>query len=271
MASILILCMLTLTGCQTMQDLLQAMPKPTAEIQSLSLGNINLKNSTVNIAIKVNNPYSVSIPNLNLDYALKTQGIDFISGMVSSDTAIQARQSSTINIPVKVSYASLLKLAQTVRPGQVIAYDAHVKLSTHVPGVGPLSLPMHKQGQLPVPMIPKVTISQVDWGNISLTNTNAVIHLNVTNLNAFTVGMKQLDYNFSIGGQSVFNSKITTPRQFETNKMQTLQIPISFKATRLGFGILNMIRNKKASYSMSGKLDAQTPYGPITFPFSSHH
>lgn len=261
--------LLTTPGCETVEALLQTMPKPTAELDSLSLGNISLQDATIDIAVKVNNPYSVSIPNLSLDYNLKTQGIDFVSGKMTSNQAIPAKQSAIVNIPVKVSFASLLKLSQSVRPGQVIGYDANVKVSTNVPGVGPISLPLRKKGELPIPRIPKISVAKVDWGKLSLTNTTATIHLNVTNLNDFNFAMKQLSYNFAIGGKSVVSSKITDALQFNKDQTQTLKIPVSFRATSLGFGMLNMIRNKKASYSMTGQLDADTPFGDITFPFAS--
>jgi hypothetical protein len=138
-----------------------------------------------------------------------------------------------------VTYASLLNLAQTVRPGQVVAYDANVKFSTNVPGIGSVSLPLSKKGELPVPTIPKVSIGSVDWGNISLTNTTATINLNVTNLNDFAVTMKKLNYDFAIGGQSVLNSQVTKALKFENGQQQTIQIPVSFKATSLGLGVHN--------------------------------
>ena len=261
--------LLTLPGCETVDALLQSMPKPTATLDSLSLGNISLQDATVNIAVKVNNPYSVSIPNMSLDYDLKAQGIDFVSGQMTSNTAIPAKQSAIVNIPVKVSFASLLALSQSIRPGQVLGYDANVKVSTNVPGVGPLSLPLSKKGELPIPTIPKVSIAKVDWGKMSFTNTTATIHLNVTNANDFNFAMKQLNYDFAIGGKSVVNSKVTKALSFNKDQTQTLKIPVSFSATSLGLGVFNMMRNKKASYSMTGQLDADTPFGDITFPFTS--
>jgi LEA14-like dessication related protein len=260
---------LCITGCETVDALLQNIAKPTASLESLSLSNLSLSDATVDIAVKVNNPYSVAIPNVSLDYALKTQAIDFVAGKITSDKAIPAGGSSTIHIPVSVTYASLLNLAQTVRPGQVVAYDANVKFSTNVPGIGSVSLPLSKKGELPVPTIPKVSIGSVDWGNISLTNTTATINLNVTNLNDFAVTMKKLNYDFAIGGQSVLNSQVTKALKFENGQQQTIQIPVSFKATSLGLGVLNMIKNKKASYTMTGRLDADTPFGALTLPFLS--
>lgn len=266
---LLITLMLCATGCETVDSLLQNMAKPTAEFDSLSLSKLSLTDATIDIGIKVNNPYSVSIPNVNLDYALNAQSVDFVSGNIKSDKAIPAGGSSVIHVPVSVTYASLLNLTQSVRPGQVVAYDARVKFGTNVPGIGQVSLPLNKKGQLPVPSVPKVSVAKVDWGNISLSNTTATIHLNVTNTNDFAVMMKQLNYDFAIGGQSVISSKVTNALNFDKGQLQTLQIPISFKATNLGLGMLNMIKNKSASYTMSGRLDADTPFGALTFPFLS--
>ena len=55
--------LLTLPGCETVDALLQSMPKPTATLDSLSLGNISLQDATVNIAVKVNNPLQQAFDN----------------------------------------------------------------------------------------------------------------------------------------------------------------------------------------------------------------
>lgn len=266
---LMVFSLLSLTGCETLNSLLDVVPKPTASLQSVSLADLSLSDATVDLAVQVNNPYKVSIPNVNLDYALATQDVDFVSGAIKSAKSIPAGSSSVIHVPVKVSYASLLKLAQTVRPGQVVAYDANVKFSTNVPGIGAVSLPLNRKGELPVPMVPKVSIGSVQWGDVSLSKATATINLNVTNLNDFAVKMKQLNYDFGIGGKSVVNSKVTKAINFAKGQQQTLKIPISFNAMSLGLGALNIIKSGKASYTMSGRLDADTPFGALTFPILS--
>ena len=81
--------------------------------------------------------------------------------------------------------------------------------------------------------------------------------------------MKQLNYDFGIGGKSVVNSKVTKAINFAKGQQQTLKIPISFNAMSLGLGALNIIKSGKASYTMSGRLDADTPFGALTFPILS--
>lgn len=265
----LLLSLLTLAGCETLNGMLDVIPKPTASLQSVSIADLSLSDATVDLAVQVNNPYKVSIPNVNLDYALATQNVDFVSGAIKSDKAIPAGSSSTIHVPVKVTYASLLKLVQSVRPGQVVPYDANVKFSTNVPGIGMVSLPLNRKGELPVPMVPKVSIASVDWGEISLSKTTATVNLNITNLNDFAVKMKQLNYDFAIGGKGVVNSTVTKAIDFASGQQQSLKIPISFNAMNLGLGALNVIKSGNASYTFSGRLDADTPFGALTFPVLS--
>jgi LEA14-like dessication related protein len=258
-----------LTGCETLSKVLDVMPKPTASLQSVSIADLSLSDATVDMAVQVNNPYSVAIPNVNLDYTLATQQVDFVSGKITSDKAIPAGGSSTIHVPVKVTYASLLQLASNIKPGQVVPYQANATFSTKVPGIGDVSLPLKKQGELPIPMVPKVSIANVKWDKVSLSETTATIDLNITNLNDFGLTMKGLDYAFAVGGKNVVSSKITKPVSFAKGQGQTLQIPMSFNAMSLGLGALNIIKGGNASYTLSGQLDADTPYGALSLPILS--
>ncbi len=266
---ILSLAMTALTGCETLSKVLDGMAKPTAHLQSVSIADLSLSDATVDMAVQVNNPYSVAIPNVNLDYTLATQQVDFVSGKITSDKAIPAGSSSTIHVPVKVTYASLLQLASSIKPGQVVPYQVNATFSTKVPGIGNVSLPLKKQGELPIPMVPKVSIANVNWDKVSLSETTATIDLNITNLNDFGLTMKQLDYAFAVGGKNVVSSKITKPVSFTKGQAQRLQIPVSFNAMSLGLGALNIIKSGNASYTLSGKLDADTPYGSLSLPILS--
>ncbi|MFG0249459.1 MAG: LEA type 2 family protein [Phycisphaeraceae bacterium JB051] len=263
------LAMSALTGCETLSKVLDGMAKPTAQLQSVSIADLSLTDATVDMAVQVNNPYSVAIPNVNLDYALATEQVDFVTGKITSDKAIPAGSSSTIHIPVKVTYASLLQLASSIKPGQVVPYQVNATFSTKVPGIGNVSLPLKKQGELPIPMVPKVSIANVTWDKVSLSETTATIDLDITNLNDFGLTMKGLDYAFAVGGKNVISSKITEPMRFNKGQAQRLQIPVSFNAMSLGLGALNIIKGGNASYTLSGKLDADTPYGSLSLPILS--
>ncbi|MAX23772.1 MAG: hypothetical protein CMJ19_04635 [Phycisphaeraceae bacterium] len=266
---ILSLAMIALTGCETLSKVLDGIPKPTAQLQSVSIADLSLSDATVDMAVQVNNPYSVAIPNVNLDYALATQQVDFVSGKITSDKAIPAGSSSTLHVPVKVTYASLLQLASGIKPGQVVPYQVNATFSTKVPGIGDVRLPLKKQGELPIPMVPKVSIANVKWDKVSLSQTTATIDLDITNLNDFGLTMKGLDYGFAVGGKNVVSSRITKPVRFGKGQAQRLQIPVSFNAMSLGLGALNIIKGGNASYTLSGKLDADTPFGSLSLPILS--
>jgi len=99
----------------------------------------------------VGNPYSVSLPISDLDYALSSQGQQFLTGKTDVATAIPAGGSKTLGVPVKVSFSELIEAVKDARPGSTIPYHADLGLSADTPVFGTMRLPMAKDGQIDIP------------------------------------------------------------------------------------------------------------------------
>ena len=61
-----ILPLVVISGCDTAQQLLHVIPKPTARLSGVQFGNIDLKSATLLFDVEVSNPYSVALPLLNI-------------------------------------------------------------------------------------------------------------------------------------------------------------------------------------------------------------
>ncbi|MCP4374917.1 MAG: hypothetical protein GY794_01855 [bacterium] len=143
-ASVIIVALLLTgaAGCST---------KPSASITGMKVQGISLTDATMLFDVKVDNPYMLPLPLSNLDYALASQGQQFLTGNADVQGTIPAKASKTLLIPIKINYLKLISAVKGAKPGAVIPYTAALGLSVKAPIMGPLRVPMSKEGQLTIP------------------------------------------------------------------------------------------------------------------------
>jgi len=130
------------TGCGT---------KPSASITGMKVQGISLTDATMLFDVKVDNPYMLPLPLGNLDYALASGGQQFLTGNADVQGTIPAGASKTLPIPIKINYLKLISAVKGAKPGAVIPYTADLGLSVKAPLMGPLRVPMSKDGELKIP------------------------------------------------------------------------------------------------------------------------
>ena len=149
-----------LTGCAALEDAL-LQKKPSASLVGVHLTDISLKSASLVFDVEVENPYSVGLPLVNLDYEVSSKAQQLFTGAADLQTTIPAQSTQEVALPVTLNYLELVKAFKDVRPGSVIPYEAVLGLSLDAPVLGRIRLPINRAGELTVPTIPKA--SEVDW------------------------------------------------------------------------------------------------------------
>ncbi len=154
LAMIMLLSSLT-TGCKTLDSLLAGVPKPTASLKDVRFDSLSWDKLALKFDVQVNNPYSLPLPLVNMDYGLTSGASQFLSGKASfQDMTIPANGSQMVTLPAQVNLAEVINFVKGVRPGNVMPYAANLNLSVEAPQLGPITLPMSRKGELKVPSIP---------------------------------------------------------------------------------------------------------------------
>jgi LEA14-like dessication related protein len=151
-----------LSGCDTVQQALLGAKKPTASLQGVSFGDVSTSSATLLFDVQVDNPYSVDLPLLNMDYAVASGANKLFTGKADVQSAIPANGKKTISLPASISYLDLAKAFVGVKPGSSIPYNADLGLSFNTPVLGNIRLPLNKKGQLAVPNIPDLNKSGLE-------------------------------------------------------------------------------------------------------------
>ena len=238
---------LGLPGCDTLTALLDQSSKPSAKLNGVKLQGLSLESVTLAFNVDVTNPYTFPLPLADVDYALSGQGQPFMLGKANLAGTIPAGGAKTFTVPATVRFMDLLKVLKTVKPGAVVAYQAQLGLSIDVPQTGPMRLPIKTQGKIPIPAVPGVELTDVNWKSLSLRDASAVISLQLTNRNAFPVNLQQMDYGLTLAGQRVAQSSLKSAAVFESGKPQMVQIPISISPIQMGVSVLQRSPGQRGS------------------------
>jgi LEA14-like dessication related protein len=257
-----------LGGCQSMQDLIGGAPKPTAHVIGASIRGLSPENIVLLFDVEVENPYPTSLPLIDLGYSLASGGRQFLQGTVTPTGSIPARGKQVIQLPATVQFSSLFASLKGVKPGAIVPYTADFRIGVNAPVLGRLDVPLSKSGELPVPAVPQVELTSLAIGKLGLDQITASAKLQVKNNNQFPLDLTKLGVSFALGGQEVGGSKLANPVNLPAGQTATLDVPLSFSPRAVGIGLVNLLRGNQIAYKVSGSIDANTRFGPLSLPFS---
>jgi LEA14-like dessication related protein len=267
-AAFAVICASLVGGCQSMQDIIGGVPKPTAHVIGASIRGLSLDNIVLLFDIEVENPYAASLPLIDLGYSLTSGGRKFLEGSVMPTGSIPARGKQVIQLPATVQFSSLFATLKGVKPGAIVPYTADFRIGVNAPVLGRLDIPLSKSGELPVPAVPQVELTSLAIGKLSLDQITASAKLQVKNTNQFPLHLTKLGVSFALGGQEVGGSKLANSVNLPAGQATTLDVPLSFSPRAVGMGLVNLLGGNQIAYKLSGSIDANTRFGPLSLPFS---
>jgi len=242
--------------------------KPTADVSGIHIPSINLKKLEIVVDVLITNPNPVPIPLVDIDYLVESNGRKLVSGLIPDAGTIHAHGSETIKIPITIIYDDIKDTYDDIKPGSIIPYKIKVGLIADVPVFGKLTLPLEKEGEIPVPYKPDVDLDKVEFDSFSFEETSATLHMKLENKNDFDLGLNALEYEVWLAGVSIVNAKLSKSAKVEKNGISYIQLPVSFRPKDFGSALWDMIRGKGAGYAMKGNLDMDSPFGPMQLPFN---
>lgn len=139
-------------GCKSIEDAI-VKARPKASLTGVHFGE--LKRDALNLIfdVEIKNPYPVGLPLTNLSYSLTSGENEFIAGAAKADKVIPAGSKEEVSLPVSVDYGRILRYLKGIRPGSTIPYKAQLALSVDTQTLGPIDLPLKKQGEITLPTV----------------------------------------------------------------------------------------------------------------------
>ncbi|HXF16336.1 MAG TPA: LEA type 2 family protein [Burkholderiales bacterium] len=267
-AVLALICAVLFGGCQSVQDIIGGAPKPKAQVIGASIRGLSLENIVLLFDVEVENPYAANLPLADLHYSLASGSTHFADGSMQPTGSIPARGKQVLQLPVTVQFASLLAALKGVKAGAVVPYTAEVKIGVDAPVLGRVDVPLSKSGEIPVPAAPQVKLSSLAIGKLGFDQITASAKMQVKNTNQFALDLTKFGFLFALGGLDVGSSKVSNPVKLPAGQTAIVEVPLSFSPRAAGVGIVNLLKSDQIAYQISGSIDANSRFGPLTLPFS---
>ncbi|MBX3730049.1 MAG: LEA type 2 family protein [Candidatus Sumerlaeia bacterium] len=270
-ASFLLVLVLMLCGCETLRPLLEGMEKPGVRVIGADFDGLTTKSLGLRLDVEVTNPYAVALPLTRMAYSLESPGKAdgaVLTGGLDEPGIVPAKGAKRLSVPVAIEFASLLTALRDVRPGAIVPYKLNGEFLFDPPlGAEPVPLRFSHGGELPVPAPPDIRVADIEWKSLSLTDVTGALRMEVGNPNSFAVKLSELSYGLKLNGQSIASGLVEEAAKgglsFDAGGSKTVEVPLKLRPADLGLAAVRMLRDRDASYDLSGAFRIETPFGPI--------
>jgi len=147
--SILITCLvaLVLQGCGILDKRLNPI-QPKVFIDAIEIEDATLSGLTALLTLNVENPNNFALNAKGLDYTMSLAGTDILSSENTSNMSVPALGSGKIEVPVRISYASILETIPKVLETGIASYNFSGNIHTRL-----FNIPFTKTDELKLPYI----------------------------------------------------------------------------------------------------------------------
>lgn len=242
--------------------------KPSADVTGIHIPSINLEKAELVVDVLIKNPNPVPIPLIDINYLIESDGRKLVSGLIPDAGTIHAHGEETVKIPVTLIYDDIKNTYDDIKPGSIVPYKVKVDLIVDVPVFGRITIPLEKQGEIPIPYKPDVDLEKIHFQSFSFEETVAVLHLKLENKNDFDLGLNTLDYEIWLGGVSIGGAELTKSAKIVKSGISYIDIPFTFRPKDFGSALWDMIRGRGTGYTIKGNINVDTPFGAMKLPIS---
>ncbi|MCB9665697.1 MAG: LEA type 2 family protein [Alphaproteobacteria bacterium] len=260
--------LLALSGCKginlgNLPSLEELLPK--VRFERMEVTGIDFEHVAVDFVLGIDNPNPIGLELASLGWALALDGEPFLDGKGTDRLAIAARGSSSIAIPLSVTYAALPGAIQALTGADGAPYALSTKLGFSTP-LGEVSVPLRHEGTLPVLRAPQLSFQAVRLDGVDLLRQSATlaIDLGLTHDQASMLKFTGFDYAFSLSGKALVEGKVAKLAEVPAGKVQTVTLPITVNLLQVGTSIAQAITTGgQVQVGLDATVTVGTPFGDV--------
>jgi LEA14-like dessication related protein len=240
-----------LSGCTTLEQMIQ---QPTATFSGMQITDADLFKSTAVFSFDIDNPNPVNIRTKRITYDLQLNGKDFVSGKLDQGATLTAGGTSTLKIPVTMTYLDFFDSMSQLWSARKADYAL-----TGGFAVGPFIIPFQAHGVLDLPKTPKLSLESIKIQKLSLAGATLQCQVKMDNPIAFDLLFKKMDYTLSLGGTSLGRASALSPGPIGKNSKSTIPLALEVSFTQLGRSAYQLLQGTRADYKLDGGLVFDRP------------
>lgn len=249
----LILLLTLLTSCASLRDAANVQ-EPNVRFSDMSIQNINFDGVTLLFDFDVTNPNRLDVSTDSYNYEFFINGQSFISGTQDERLEIGRESTSTIQVPVSMTFSNLYESFRSIMREDSVSYRMDTAVSFSLPVIGSRTVPVQAEGELPIPKIPRIQFGDFDMKKLSFSGAEIDISFRVSNPNAFGITLAGADYTLQVNGKEWLDTRLGESIRVEGTDTREITIPIELSASQMGSALVEMMGGRKEfNYKLTGQ------------------
>ena len=233
--------------------------KPEVSVISVKIDTLSFTYANLLFDLKVKNPNSIGVRLNRFDYDLLIEGTSFLSGKQDKVLQIEGNSESIIQLPLTVIYKNLFTTYQSIKEKDSSHYQLESHFSFDVPVLGEVTVPVRKEGELPILKLPSVQLKALRLTRLGITTADLELNILINNPNALSMLIDHFHYRFTVNNQEWVSGDKLADMEIDEKGESLLQIPITLNFLNIGQSIYELLQDEKSfHYSLQGKIDFTT-------------
>ncbi|MBN1783328.1 LEA type 2 family protein [bacterium] len=256
--AVLICLSFLLFSCAELQQLAQ-IQRPVLDVAGVRITGLSLEKIDLAFDVDITNPNPLSVRMAGLDYDFEINHGSFLQGNQPNELLIQSNGKSRVEIPLTLEFRELYETYQAFKNMDSTDYRLACGFTFQLPILGLTRIPVQKSGRLPLIKLPKLSLRALKLNRISLTGADLDLEIDMKNPNAFSLFLKNLNYNFMVSGASWASGNLSAPASVNAKDSGLLRIPVSLDFIEMGRTVYQMVSGSKSlDYQLNGSLGFDT-------------
>jgi LEA14-like dessication related protein len=202
--------------------------KPRVELSRFDITDISDDNVSMNMNLLIDNPLPVSFKASKVNYLVYINGKEVLRDSYAKAIALKSKDSTLLVLPIRLKAQKMLAVLKDLENRGVDStnYRVHTTFDLDVPILGERTFTIDQTRRLPTFFIPKVTVTDIDFGKLSLKAMDVAAKVNIINKNKVPFSITDTHYSITIDGKQIaegdqkapilIRKQATTPVVFPT-------------------------------------------------------
>ena len=205
--SLFLICLIFLCGssCQTIETILQ---EPRVSLASVDFGGINFQGVDLICRLNMENPNAFEIPFPEIDWELYINSASFVKGKLDNGTQLRSHGTTTVDVPLNLSYATLFDAFSSLWNTREAAYKLAFGIKFPVPLLENKTYQLDHSGNIPLLQIPKIHPGSFRISKVDFTGVEIEYGFAVENPNSFAIPFPNVDWEYAVNGHPLVTSSL---------------------------------------------------------------
>ena len=240
--------------------------KPEVVLEKVDLTDVDFQQAKLRADLRVKNKIPVVVKLARVNWKVKIDADELVTGVIENALDIPANGELPVQIPFALKFEDLYRIQQKLKDQDTAPFRFEGTLQVETP-VGPVKLPFHHDGTVPVLHIPQVEVAKIEVKGVTMSGADIRLGFRVKNPNGIALDLQSLDYALSVAGAEVANGALPSALNVPPKGQGTFDADVKVSFLKAQEAAQAITTKSSAQYSLKGNLAAATPWGKVSTPY----